>query len=305
MRGWNRGALALGFTVLITSISTAQSKPAATVNGEPIPMTEVEAILALRPAQPFPIPDAQQRLIRHEVIEMLVSERLMKQYLAKHAPPVDQGEVQKQMAALIESLKMQGKTLADFCKESRQTEAQLRAGISNMIQFNAHARTAASEPELKKYFDENLDYFMRTTVRVSHLVLRTPTGATPAEREQARKHLSNIRQQILAGKITFVDAAREHSQCPSGPKGGDIGLVTRKWMLDEAVAKVAFTLKKDEISDVVESEFGLHLVKVTERIEGKKVEFLAVIDDVRDSFIEEMRQKLLIELRRTAKVEVR
>lgn len=304
MRDWIRLAIAGVLGMVLAGSVLAQSKPAAVVNGEAIPLSEVESILALRPVQPFPIPDAQQRLIRHEIVEMLISEKLMKQYLAKHTPAVDQTEVAKQMGALMDSLKAQGKTLAEFCKESRQTESQLRAGIINMIQFNAHARQSATEAELKKYFEENLDYFMRTTVRVSHIVIRTPTSATPAERDQARKRLVEIRQNILAGKVTFADAARENSQCPSGPKGGDIGVVSRKWMLDEAVAKVAFALKKDEISDVVESEFGLHLVKVTERAEGKKVEFLAVIDDVRDSFIEELRQKLLIELRRTAKVEL-
>ena len=66
-----------------------------------------------------------------------------------------------------------------------------------------------------------------------------------------------LQQQIVAGKVNFADAAREHSQCPSAAKGGDIGLVTRKWMVDEAVAKVAFAMKKDEVSDVVESEFGV------------------------------------------------
>lgn len=297
------GMLALAALLGITGTSFGQ-KIAAKVNGEAIPMSEVEAVLAMRPKQPFPIPEAQQKLIRQEVLEMLISERLMKQYLAKHAPPLDPAEFNRQMAALVESLKAQGKTLEDFCKESRQTEAQLKTGLANMLRYNAHARQLAAEPELKRYFEENIDYFMRTTLRLSHIVMRIPSGSPAAEREQARKMLAEIRQNIIDGKITFADAAKEYSQCPNASKGGDIGIVTRKWMLDEAVARVAFTLKKDEISEIVESEFGLHLLKVTERNEGRKVEFLAVIDEVRDSFIEEARQKLLIELRRTAKVEI-
>ncbi len=291
--------------ILATAVGAlGRDKPAAVVNGEPIPMSDVEAVLAMRPQELFPITEAQQKLIRQEVVEMLISEKLMKQYLAKNAPPIDPAEVEKQMAALVESLKVQGRTLADFCKESRQTEAQLRAGVQNMLQYTAYARKTATDDELKKYFNDNLDYFQKTTVRLSHIVIRIPLGAPAAEREQARMRLAEIRAQIVAGKISFSDGAREHSQCPSAKMRGDIGVVTRKWMVDEAVAKAAFALTKDEVSDVVESEFGVHLLKVTERTEGKKVEFAAMVDEVRDNFIEETRQKLLLELRRTAKVEI-
>jgi peptidyl-prolyl cis-trans isomerase C len=303
MQGGKRGWAVLAVLVIAAPV-LGQAKTAATVNGEPIPLAEVEAVIALRPAELFPISQAQQKLLRREVLESLISEKLMKQYLAKNGPPVDKGEIDRQMAALAESLKAQGKTVAEFCKESHQTEAQIRAGVQNMIQFNAFARKQAGDEELKKYFAANLDFFQKTTVRLSHIVIRIPTGSPPSECEEARNRLNDLRRQIQAGKITFADAAKEYSQCPSAPKGGDIGYVSRKWMVDEAVARAAFALKKDEISEVVESEFGLHLLLVTDRQEGKKVEFAAVVDDVRDNYVEEMRQKLLIDLRKSARVDV-
>src|SRR5262245_48899955 len=95
-----------GLMILATAAAApGGDKPAAVVNGEAIPMAEVEAVLALRPQELFPITEAQQKLIRQEVVELLVSERLMKQYLAKNAPAIDPGEVDKQMSALVESLK--------------------------------------------------------------------------------------------------------------------------------------------------------------------------------------------------------
>src|SRR4029079_15533925 len=97
-----------------------------------------------------------------------------------------------------------------------------------------------------------------------------------AERPEAQKQLAGLRQKILAGKTTFAEAARQYSQCPTAPKGGEIGFITRQWMGDEKVARAAFALSKGEISDVVASEFGLHLLTVTERNEGPKVEFAAV-----------------------------
>jgi parvulin-like peptidyl-prolyl isomerase len=298
--GW-----AMAVALAVGARAGAQGKVAAVVNGEPIPMAEVDAVMAMRPPELFPVPQQQKRQLQQEVLDGLVSERLMRQYLAKHGPAIDPAEVDRQMAALAESQKAAGKTLADFCRESHQTEAQVRASVQNMLQFSAFARSRATDEELKKYFTANLEYFQKVTVRCSHIVIRVPLGASEAERQESRKTLTQIRQKLVAMQIGFADAAREYSQCPSAPKGGDIGFITRKWMVDEPVAKAAFALKKGEMSELVESEFGLHLIYVTDRTEPKPTEFVACIDDVRDCFVEELRQTLLVELRKTAKIEIK
>src|SRR5262245_12017689 len=116
-----KGTWAALVILVIAAAVQGKDKPAAVVNGETIPMAEVEAVLALRHQELVPITEAHQKLIRQEALEVLISEKLMKQYLAKNGPPIDPDEVEKQMAALVESLKAQGRTLADFCKESWQT----------------------------------------------------------------------------------------------------------------------------------------------------------------------------------------
>lgn len=281
-----------------------QGKPAAVVNGESIPMAEFEAAMAMRPHELFPVSAAQQRLQRQEILELLISEKLMKQFLAKNAPPIGNADIDRQMLVLAESLKAQGKTIADFCRDTHQTEGQIRGGVANMLQYAAYARKQTTDDELKKYFEANRDFFQKTTVRISHIVIRIPANTAAAERDEARKRLGELRLQIAGGKIGFADAAKQYSQCPSAPKGGDIGLVSRKWMVDESVARTAFSMKAGEMSDVVASDYGLHLVHVTERNEGAKVEYAAVAEDVRDTYTEEMRQKLLQDLRRTAKITV-
>ncbi|MFL5339865.1 MAG: peptidylprolyl isomerase [Gemmataceae bacterium] len=304
MRGNWATTAAVAILVAAGAAQAQDGKPAAIVNGEPIPTSEIEAVLAMRPRELFPIPQAQHRQVRLEILDALIAERLMRQFLAKSGAPVDSAEVEKQMAALAESQKMSGKTLADFCRETRQTETQVRAGVQNMLQFSAYAKKLASDAELKTYFAANPDYFQKVTVRVSHIVIRLPVGASGAERQEARKRLTEIRQKLLAKQIAFADAAREFSQCPSAPKGGDIGFIARKWMVDEPVAKAAFALKTGELSDIVESDFGLHLILATDRTEPKPIEFAACVEDVRDCYIEEMRQQLLTKLRDAAKIEV-
>ncbi len=302
----NRTAI-VALVLFLTSTAVFAVGPdsiAATVNGEAIPISEVEAVLAARPAELFPIPEVRQRLNRREVLESLISERLMNQFLDRNAVSVEPAEVARQMDTFVETLKGRGKSLADFCKESRQSEAQVRSGMTNLLRFAAYARKQATDAELRRYFNENIDFFRKTTVRLSHIVIRIPDQANREEREQARQRLVELRRKIASGTISFADAARQNSQCPSAPSGGDIGIVARKWVVDEAVARTAFAMKPGEVSDVVESQFGLHLLKVTERNDGKPVEFSDVIEDVRDNYVEELRQKTLTELRRTAHVQI-
>jgi peptidyl-prolyl cis-trans isomerase C len=208
------------------------------------------------------------------------------------------------MLVLADVQKAAGKTIDDYCRETRQTKEQVRLSMQNLLQYSAYAKQQASDAELKKYFQENIEFFQKVTVRVSHIVIRIPENAPVAEKQAARTKLNDLKQQIVAGKVTFADAARDHSQCPSAPKGGDIGFITRKWMVDDAVARTAFGMKKDAISEIVTSEFGFHLLQVTDRTPAKPIEFVAAIEDVRDCFIEEMRQKLLNDLRAKAKIDI-
>src|SRR5947209_1646735 len=141
--GWARAAVLVALAV--GGRAGAQGKTAAVVNGEPIPMAEVDAVFAMRPPELFPVPQTQKRQLQQEVLDGLVSERLMRQYLAKHGPTIDTAEVDRQMSALAESQKAAGKTLADFCRESHQTEAQVRASVQNMLQFSAFAKSRATD----------------------------------------------------------------------------------------------------------------------------------------------------------------
>jgi peptidyl-prolyl cis-trans isomerase C len=279
--------------------------PVAIVNGEPIPRSELDAALQQRPPIVTPLTASQQRVLYQEIVSALVDELLVRQFLRQNAPPVDPAEVAKQVTALERGLSSQGRTLAEYLKETHQTEAQLRANLAMMMQWNAYAAKKVTDADLKKYYAENKEFFDKVTVRASHIVLRVAADAPPAERQEAKQKLAALRQDIVAKKVTFADAAQKHSQCPSAPKGGDLGYFARKWMVEEPFAKAAFALKVGDLSDVVATDYGFHLILVTDRKPGVSSDFEQVKEDVRDCLLEEMRQDVLANLRRTAKVEVR
>jgi peptidyl-prolyl cis-trans isomerase C len=157
---------------------------------------------------------------------------------------------------------------------------------------------------VQRYFTENKDFFDGVAVRASHIVTRTPPGTSDGERQAARVRLLALRQEILAGTLDFAAAAAKHSQCTSAQQGGDVGFFPRKGVVDEPIARAAFALPVGHISDVVQTDYGMHLIKVTERKPGQPADFLKVKEDVRAMCAEELRQSLLAELRKSAKVQI-
>ena len=312
-RKWTVAILA-GTVILAMSGLSAQAqtqatlpvpaKPAAVVNGEPIPLAEIEAVLKAQGPTAVKLTEAQKRQAQYDVLEMLMDDLLFTQFLRKNAPAVTPAEVAKQLAELEDGLKKEKKTIADFLKETNQTEAQLRTTIVKNLQWTGYARARVSDADLKRYYDDNKDFFDRILLRVSHIVLRNPPTATEAEKQVARNKLLALRQEIVTGKVDFAEAAKKNSQCPSAADGGDFGYIPRKFMVDESFAKAAYSQKVGEISDVVQTEFGLHLIKTTERKPGQPSDFAKIKEDVQETIMEEMRRAVLVQQRKAAKIEV-
>src|SRR4051794_32879508 len=294
-----------------TSVKTVEAaedgaRVVAVVNGDRITAAELEAVMRLGGPTPLQLPEAQRRQHQMEAPAVLVDDLLMHQFLDKNAPPVPQAEVDKKIAELETGLKKQGKSLQEFCRDMGQTEAQVRKNVGRMLQWTTYVGGRLTDAEVEKYYREYKDVFDRATVRASHIVLRLPADAPAAEAAQARAKLADLRAQIVAGKLDFAEAAKAHSQCPlSTGKGGDLGFFPRKWVFEESFSRAAFGLQVGQVSDVVQTEYGLHLVKVTDRKAGEPSDFAKIKDEVRDFCAEDMRQQMLAELRKGSKIEVR
>jgi peptidyl-prolyl cis-trans isomerase C len=278
----------------------------AVVNGEAIPRIEFEAAYQQRAPVLKRVSAEQSDQLKQAVINGLVDDALFRQFLKKNAPPVDPREVEKQLKALETSLAKHKRTVTEYCLEMRLTPEQVKNNLAQMIQWTTYAASKLKEADVRKYYEENKPLFDKATVRASHIVIRLPANAPGADRATAHKKLEDLRAEIAAGKISFLDAAAKHSQCPSSSRGGDLGYIYRKWMVDEAFAKAAFALEVGVLSDVVDSEIGCHLIQVTERRAGVPSFYNdpRVQDAARECLLEEMRQKLLADLRAQAKIEI-
>jgi peptidyl-prolyl cis-trans isomerase C len=239
------------------------------------------------------------------MLELLIDEKLVRQFLRQHGPKIEPAEVERQFAALEASQKAQGKSIEAYLKEAGVTAAQAKENLHRMLQLAKYIESQATSDRLRQYFEANRDLFDRTTVRTSHIVIRVGAQATDAERKKAIDKLRAIRGEIGAGRLDFAAAAKAHSQCTSAAKGGDIGYIVRKFQVDEGYARTAFSLKVGEVSDVVESDGGFHLIWVTDRKPGKPSKYEEFAAEVRDCFEAELKQTLVAELRKRAKIEMK
>ena len=301
---WNWIIGLLVTAVIVSPLAAQSAKPIAVVNGEAIPRAEFDAIRKLRPAAVTPPTAAQIKAENEQIVAFLVDETLFRQFLAKETTAAKSDEVKAQFTALTDSLKAQNKTITDYCKQTQQTETQIRSNIESIIRWTAYVSKKVTDAQLLAYYNENKDFFDKVTVKCNHIVVRLAPDATAADRAEATAKLKELRQQIVSGKITFADAAQKFSQCPSAQRGGNIGYVYRKWMVEEPFAKAAFAMKVNDISDVVTTDAGVHLIQVTDRKPPEPSDFAKIKDDVRDCCGEEMRQNLIGDLRKSAKIEV-
>ena len=154
-------------------------------------------------------------------------------------------------------------------------------------------RSRTSDNELEAYFKKNSLRFSDEEVRASHILFK----------HEDKSKAENVLKEVLAGG-DFASRAKKYSIGPSGPKGGDLSFF-RKGRMVPAFDKVVFSLPKGKVHDkLVETQFGWHIVKVTDIRGGKAPTFKQKKDVVKGVRREEIRKELINELRTKAKVRV-
>lgn len=148
---------------------------------------------------------------------------------------------------------------------------------------------SVSDAEVEDYYRQNAArYATPEERRASHILIAVDSGAGAAAREQAKAKANEIREQLRQNPARFAELARQVSQDPgSAANGGDLGFFARGAMV-KPFEDAVFSLKKGEISDVVETEFGYHIITVTD-VRGGQQKSLA---EVRAQIVDELKKTL-------------
>lgn len=171
---------------------------------------------------------------------------------------------------------------ADFAARVKPTDAELEAFYqANQALFQAPEQASIeyivldidavrktiklNEQDVRSYYEQNAARLSGPEERrASHILISVAKDAPAAERQKARERAQELLAQARKAPDSFAQLARKHSQDPgSAPNGGDLDFFSRGAMV-KPFEDAAFALKKGEISEVVESDFGFHVIRVTD-----------------------------------------
>ncbi len=154
-----------------------------------------------------------------------------------------------------------------------------------------------SDKELQDYYTANLARFtVAEERRASHILVKVDSGASAADRAKAKAKAEGLLSEVKKSPASFVEVARKNSDDPgSAEKGGDLDFFGRGGLAAKPLEDAAFTLKPDEISNLVESDFGYHIVKLTAVRGGDKRSFESVRTELEGEVQKQLAQKRFAE----------
>jgi len=157
------------------------------------------------------------------------------------------------------ALEKEGQTLDTLREEIRVGMAKRK-----LMESKTADVAPATEAEAKEFYDSNPDKFAQPeNVSASHILIKFDEGDTDEIKAEKKAKLAAIRQSILDGTVTFEDAAKENSDCPSSAQGGSLGTFGKGRMVPEFEV-AAFSQEPGEIGEIIETQFGYHIIKVTD-----------------------------------------
>jgi parvulin-like peptidyl-prolyl isomerase len=172
----------------------------------------------------------------------------------------------------------------------------LKAELNNYYKKeyeSAHLKQILIDPkqfvpfeEVKEYYDENVeDEFMKPgKIRARHILISVPQNATQEQEAAARTKIEDLLKQLNEG-ADFATLAKQHSNCASKQKGGDLGYFGEGDMVPE-FEKAAYKLEKGDISPIVRTKFGYHIIKLEDRLEDEPRELEEVEDKIRGFLVD-------------------
>ncbi|ACM21838.1 peptidylprolyl cis-trans isomerase, PpiC-type [Geotalea daltonii FRC-32] len=290
------------------------SDPVAKINGTIITRKELDRAVKVLVAQnrlPQALPPEQQKQAEEAALDQLISAELMYQAGQKTEIKDIDKQIEEKIALnrakfpnpeefdkALKSVEMSEKDLKEFTRKD--------IVITAFIEKNIISNINVAEADAKKFYDDNTEKFKQDeSIRASHILIGVDAKAGEEDKKKAREKAEGILKKIKAGE-DFATLAKAESTCPSSKQGGDLGTFPKGQMV-APFENAAFALKPGEVSDVVETQFGYHIIKLAEKKEAGMVKFdevkTKIVDYLKSQKIQKGVGDYLEELKSKAKTE--
>ncbi len=301
MKRHNAIALVLVMALIVPAIVFAQAPIAAgenvnpailEVNGETIYAAEVTMTMQNIAAQM----GGREKIQDEQELVQMATQRVVEQtLLAQEARRTNVQPNELRLAEMMQALENQGggrEALESSIGKFGMNYDQLREFIRemelsrSMIEKQIGPTIQVSDEDVKAFYDENPQLFdAEAQVRARHIIFNATLEADAQTVAEARGKAEEARRRALAGE-DFAELARELSEGPTAPNGGDLGFFS-KGQTAPGFSTAAFALEPGGISPVVRTEFGLHVIKVEEKRPARRLPLDEVSDHVRNLLIQQ------------------
>jgi peptidyl-prolyl cis-trans isomerase C len=282
-----------------------QQSAVASVNGVLIPKEYLEREVkrfeeqALRQGQM--VGESSREEINRQALDTLIDIELLYQESQRRGFEISEDRIDEQVSNLrdqfgdedgfSEALEQIG-----ISREELRTEFNRQLAIQEMIDTDIAPSVSVSEQESTDFYQSNPDFFLTPEqVRARHILIQVSPDASEEEKSEARSRIEEIRARIEAG-ADFADMASEFSEDGSSANGGDLGYFHKDRMV-KPFADAAFSLDIGELSGIVTTQYGFHLIQVTDR----KAESVVPYEDVQSRIFEYLhREKVMVAIEELA-----
>ena len=281
---------------------------AATVNG--VDITEDLVQVELKPqldrltagGQKLPPGFAEQykKQIRQQILERMVVEKLLDEKVKENGIVITDEQVKSHIEQMASQQGLPMEDFEELVKASGHTldEVQQRIrkglGYQQIIEAQWSGRIDVNDEDARKHYSENKSQFETPEqFRASHILIKPDPNADPNQAKAAAKaKAEDLLKQIRDG-ANFAELAKAESACPSAARGGDLNFFSRGQMVPP-FEQAAFALKVGQVSDVVETRFGYHIIKLTDHKDASVTTFEQAKDDI-VNMLEQRKQAELAE----------
>jgi peptidyl-prolyl cis-trans isomerase C len=291
---WIRFA-ALFICIFMASTAAAEDQKAAKINGVVITQQQFEKEMNIHLdrvlKQGRQLSEDQKAALKKDILEGLIERELLYQESQKAGIKVEDKMVEDQLDAIKKRFPSETEfklALGKMGLTENEVKDQIARGLAirQLIEQQISSKIVITDVETKAYYDGNPQMFKQAEqVKASHILIKVDSGATEGQKAEARKKIDTVQQKIKNGG-DFAELAKEYSEGPSKTRGGDLGYFRRGQMV-KPFEDAVFTMKTNEVSGIVETRFGYHIIKVYD----KKPEKTLAYADVKDKLNQRMKQE--------------
>ena len=300
---------------LFAETKTPDKSEVALVNGKPVPRAELDRAvnLAVQRSQQTgkPIDPAQLDKLKEDILNRLIGAELLYQDAVKGGIKVSEKEIDDKFNQWKKGFPSE-EQFKDSLKQWNIDEAAMRTDLRKAMTIDMFIKEkfadkiVVSEGEAKKYYESNPQFFKQPEqIKASHILIKVEPDAKEEDKAAALKKLKDVEEKLKGG-AKFDALAKEYSEGPSKDKGGDLGYFRRGQMV-KPFEEAAFALKPGQVSEIVETNFGYHLIEVVDVKPASVVPFAEVQERIQKFLQQEKTQKEMFAfidtLRKSAKVE--